>query len=94
MLIPGSASVVIFGELFIGCFAAVGVNPVLIAGMLPCICGVMCGITPPFALGLYAGISIAESDFTKTFKNNLWWIAVQYFLEVVILLGILPVLGL
>ena len=94
MLIPGSASVVIFGELFIGCFAAVGVNPLLIAGMLPCICGVMCGITPPFALGLYAGISIAESDFTKTFNNNLWWIAVQYLLEVVILLGILPVLGL
>ena len=94
MIIPGSAAVVIFGELFIGCFAAVGVNPVLIAGMLPCICGVMCGITPPFALGMYAGMSIAESEFSATFKNNLWWIAAQYLLEVVILLGFLPILGL
>ena len=54
----------------------------------------MCGITPPFALGMYAGMSIAESDFAKTFNNNLWWVAVQYLLEVVVLLGLLPVLGL
>lgn len=94
MVIPGSSVVVMFGPAFIVLFAAVGVNPLLVAAMLPCICGVMCGITPPFALGMYAGMSIAESDFDKTLKNDLWWVAVQYILEVVILLGLLPNFGL
>ena len=94
MIIPGSSSVVMFGPLFIGLLSSVGVNPLLAAAMLPCIFGVMCGITPPFALGMYAGMSIAESDFSKTFKNNLWWVAVQYLMEVIVLLGLLPILGL
>ncbi|MBQ9755974.1 MAG: TRAP transporter large permease subunit [Clostridia bacterium] len=94
MLIPGSSIVVIFGPVFITLFQAVGVNPILVAAMLPCICGVMCGITPPLALGMYAGMSIAESDFGKTVKNDIWWVILQYLLEVVVLLGLLPILGL
>lgn len=94
MVIPGSSLVVIFGPVFISTFASVGVNPVLAAAMLPCICGVMCGITPPLGLGMYAGMSLAESDFGKTFKNNLWWVAGQFVMEVVVLMGWLPILGL
>ena len=94
MLIPGSSVVTIFGPLIISLFATVGANPILVAAMLPCICGVMCGITPPLALGMYAGMSIAESDFSKTVKNNLWWVFTQYALEVIVLLGWLPILGL
>lgn len=94
MVIPGSSLVVIFGPVFITALANVGVDPLLAAAMLPCICGVMCGITPPLALGLYAGMSIAESDFSKTVKNDLWWVALQFLLEVVILMGFLPVMGL
>lgn len=94
MVIPGSSLVVIFGPVFITTLASVGVNPLLAAAMLPCICGVMCGITPPLGLGMYAGMSIAESDFSKTFKNNLWWVAAQFVLEVVVLMGWLPILGL
>ncbi len=94
MIIPGSSMVVMFGPVFITMFASVGVNPLLVAAMLPCMCGVMCGITPPFALGMYAGMSIAESDFDKTVKNDLWWVAVQYLLEVIVLLGWIPILGL
>lgn len=94
MIIPGSSLVSIFGALFISLFYAEGVNPVLVAAMLPCFCGVMCGITPPLALGMYAGMSIAESDPGKTIKNDLWWVAVQYLLEVIVLLGWLPILGL
>ncbi len=94
MVIPGSSLVVMFGSVFIALFAGVGVNPLLVAAMLPCICGVMCGITPPLALGMYAGISIAESDFGKTVRNGLWWVATQYLLEVVVLLGLLPIFGL
>ena len=94
MVIPGSSLVVIFGPVFITTLANVGVDPLLAAAMLPCICGVMCGITPPLALGLYAGMSIAESDYSKTVKNDLWWVALQFILEVVVLMGFLPIIGL
>jgi len=94
MVIPGSSLVVIFGPVFISTLATVGVNPLLAAAMLPCICGVMCGITPPLALGLYAGMSIAESDFSKTVVNDLWWVFLHFVLEVVVLMGWLPILGL
>lgn len=94
MVIPGSSLVVIFGPVFITSFASVGVDPVLAAAMLPCICGVMCGITPPLGLGMYAGMSLAESDFDKTFKNNLFWVAAQFIMEVIVLMGWLPILGL
>ncbi|MBP3387320.1 MAG: TRAP transporter large permease subunit [Clostridia bacterium] len=94
MVIPGSSLVVIFGPMFITTFASVGVDPVLAAAMLPCICGVMCGITPPLGLGMYAGMSLAESDFGKTFKNNLFWVAGQFIMEIVVLMGWLPILGL
>ena len=94
MIIPGSSQVVIFGPVFISAFAVAGSDPLFIAAMLPCICGVMCGITPPLALGMYAGMSIAESDFKKTLINDLWWVAAQYILEVIMLLGVLPIIGL
>ena len=94
MVIPGSSLVVIFGPVFIATLASVGVNPIIAAAMLPCICGVMCGITPPLGLGMYAGMSLAESDFDKTFRNNLWWVAAQFVMEVVVLMGWLPIIGL
>ena len=94
MVVPGSSQVVIFGSAFIATLAAVGVDPVLAAAMLPCICGVMCGITPPLGLGMYAGMSIAGSDFDKTFKNNLWWVAGQFIMQIIVLMGWLPILGL
>ncbi len=94
MVIPGSSLVSIFGMLFISLFYAQGADPVLVAAMLPCFCGVMCGITPPLALGMYAGMSIAESEPSKTIKNDLWWVAGQYILEVIVLLGWLPIIGL
>lgn len=93
MVVPGSSQVVIFGPVFITLLNGVGVNPLLSAAMLPCICGVMCGITPPLGLGMYAGMTIAESDFSKTFKNNLWWVAAQFILQVAVLMGWLPILG-
>jgi len=94
MVIPGSSLVVTFGAVFITTLETVGVDPMLAAAMLPCICGVMCGITPPLGLGMYAGMTLAESEFSKTFKNNLWWVAAQFILEVAVLMGWLPILGL
>ena len=52
------------------------------------------GITPPLALGMYAGMSIAGSDFKKTLINDLWWVLFQYILEVIMLMEWLPVFGL
>ena len=92
-VVPGSSQVVIFGPVFISLLANVGVSPLLAAAMLPCICGVMCGITPPLGLGMYAGMTIAQSDFSKTFKNNMWWVGAQFILQVAVLMGWLPVLG-
>lgn len=94
MVIPGSSLVATFGGVFIASFASVGIDPVLAAAMLPCICGVMCGITPPLGLGMYAGMSLAESDFSKTFKNNLWWVGAQFLMQVLVLMGLLPIMGL
>lgn len=93
MVIPGSSLVVIFGPMFITVLANAGCDPLLSAAMLPCICGVMCGITPPLGLGMYAGMTLAESDFGKTFRNNLWWVAAQFILQVLVLMGWLPILG-
>lgn len=94
MVVPGSSQVVIFGSAFIAALAAVGVDPVLAAAMLPCICGVMCGITPPLGLGMYAGMTISEAEFGPTFKNNLWWVAGQFVLQIIVLMGWLPIIGL
>ena len=94
MVIPGSSLVVIFGTVFIQILSGAGCDPLLSAAMLPCICGVMCGITPPLGLGMYAGMTLAQSDFNKTFKNNLWWVAAQFIMQVVVLMGWLPIMGL
>ena len=94
MVVPGSSQVVIFGPVFITLLAGVGVNPLLAAAMLPCICGVMCGITPPLGLGIYAGMSISGADFDKTVSNNMWWVAGQFLVQILVLMGVLPILGL
>lgn len=94
MIIPGSSLVVMFGPAFVVVLSSTGVDPLLAAGMLPCICGVMCGITPPLGLGMYAGMALADSDFGKTFRNNLWWVAAHFVLEIVVLMGWLPIIGL
>lgn len=94
MVIPGSSITVMFGPLFITALAAAGVPPLLAAAMLPVICGAMGLITPPFALCVYAAMGIAGSDFGKTFKNDLWWVFLQLITQMLVLMGLLPVLGL
>ncbi len=94
MLLPGSTQVKIFGGIIISIMAASGVNPMLAAGMLPCICGAMHGVTPPYCACVYTGMGIAQSKLKPTLINCMFWVIVHYILSVVIFLEILPIPGL
>lgn len=94
MLIPGSTQVKIFGGIIITILAGAGVNPMLACGMLPCICGAMHGVTPPYCACVYTGMGIAEAELGPTLKNCAWWILLHYLLSVVVIMGWLPLIGL
>lgn len=94
MLLPGSSQVKIFGGIIITLLAGVGCHPMLVAGMLPCICGAMHGVTPPYCACVYTGMGIAQSELKPTMVNCAIWVILHYLLSVFILLGIVPVWGL
>lgn len=94
MLLPGSTQVKIFGGIIISLMAAAGTNPMLAAAMLPCICGAMHGVTPPYCACVYTGMGIAQSELKPTLMNCMIWIVAHYALSVVILLELLPIWGL
>ena len=94
MLLPGSTQVKIFGGIIITVMAGAGCNPMLVAAMLPCICGAMHGVTPPYCACVYTGMGIAQAELKPTLLNCMIWIAAHYLLSVVILLELLPVWGL
>lgn len=94
MLLPGSSQVKIFGGVIIVIMAAAGCHPMLVAGMLPCICGAMHGVTPPYCACVYTGMGIAQAELKPTLLNCAIWIVIHYLLSVLILLGVLPVWGL
>lgn len=94
MLIPGSTQVKIFGGIIISVIAAAGGNPFIAAAMLPCICGAMHGVTPPYCACVYVGMGIAEAELKPTLKNCAIWIILHYLLSVVAIMGWLPLFGL
>ena len=94
MLIPGSTQVKIFGGMIISLIATAGGNPMMAAAMLPCICGAMHGVTPPYCTCVYIAMGIAEADLKTTLKNCIIWVAIHYLLSVAMILCLLPVLGL
>ena len=94
MLLPGSTQVKIFGSIIVVIFAGAGGNPMLVAAMLPCICGAMHGVTPPYCACVYMGMGIAQAKLKPTLLNCAIWVVLHYLLSVVILLGWLPIIGL
>lgn len=94
MLLPGSSQVKIFGGIIITIMAAAGTNPMLVAAMLPCICGAMHGVTPPYCACVYTGMGIAQSQLKPTLVNCMIWVVLHYLLSVLILLELIPVWGL
>ncbi len=91
MILPGSSQIAIFGVGIIGALSAVGVNPILIAAMLPAITGALEGMTPPLALAMYAAMGIAGSKMKETSILALIWVFIHLAVAIVILAGILPV---
>ena len=87
MLLPGSTQVKIFGGIIISIMAAAGGHPMLVAAMLPCICGAMHGVTPPYCACVYTGMGIAQSELKPTLKNCMIWVTLHYFLSVLVLLA-------
>lgn len=94
MLIPGPTQIKIFWGTIISVVATAGGNPLLVAAMLPCICGAMHGVTSPYATCIYVAMEIADSDIKKTTINGAIWILIHYILSIIVMLGLLPVLGL
>lgn len=94
MILPGSAQVAIFGTVMVSIMADVGANPMLVAGMLPVICGAMEGMTPPLALCMYTAMGISGAGMKETTINCLLWCALHYGLSVLFMLGVVPTLWL
>ncbi len=94
MLLPGSTQVKIFGGIIISILAAAGGNPMLAAAILPCICGAMHGVTPPYCACVYTGMGIAQSELKPTLLNCMIWVTLHYTLSVIIMLEWLPLWGL
>lgn len=93
MLLPGSSQIAIFGGTFLTIFAAVGINPLLGAAMLPAITGAMEGMTPPLALAMYAAMGISGSGFVETSKLAFVWIGCHLLVAILVFSGLLPVFG-
>lgn len=94
MMLPGSTQVKIFGGIIITILAAAGCNPLLAAAMLPCICGAMHGVTPPYCACVYMGMGIAQAELKPTLKNCAIWILLHYLLSAATILGFVPLFGL
>jgi len=94
MLIPGSTQVKIFGGIIISLIASAGGNPMMACAMLPCICGAMHGVTPPYCTCVYIGMGIAGAELKPTLKNCIIWIVIHYLLSVFMIAGFIPVMGL
>ncbi len=91
MVLPGSSQVAILGSAIISTGAAVGIDPFLIAVVMPAITGVMEGMTPPLALAMYTAMGIAKSRFWETAKLTYVWVFAHLIVTFLLLVGILPI---
>ena len=91
MVLPGSSQVALLGGAIISTGAAVGINPFLVAAVMPAITGVMEGMTPPLALAMFTAMGIAKSKFWPTAKLAYVWIAGNIVITILLLMGIIPI---
>lgn len=91
MVLPGSSQVALLGAAIISTGAAVGIDPFIVAAVMPAMTGVMEGMTPPLALGLFTAMGIAKSKFWPTAKLAYVWIIGNMVVAILLLIGILPI---
>ncbi|HHY60117.1 MAG TPA: TRAP transporter large permease subunit [Clostridia bacterium] len=91
MVLPVSSQVALLGGAIISTGAAVGIDPFLVAAVMPAITGVMEGMTPPMALALYTAMGIAKSEFWPTAKLAYVWIFGNMLMTVLLFTGVLPI---
>ncbi|OIQ61625.1 TRAP transporter large permease subunit [Neomoorella thermoacetica] len=91
MVLPGSSQVAILGSAIISTGAAVGLDPFLVAVVMPAITGVMEGMTPPLALAMYTAMGIARSKFWETAKLTYVWVFAHLIVTFLLLIGVLPI---
>ena len=91
MILPGSSQITIFGAGILGALTAVGVNPLLVAAILPAITGALEGMTPPLALAMYTAMGIAESSMKETSILAMVWVLTHLLTAIMILAGFIPV---
>lgn len=72
--------------------ASLGINPILVTGLLSVMIVTMGHMTPPFALTFNVAMGIAGADYLGMTKKIIFWCVCQYILIVAILAG-LPVIG-
>jgi TRAP-type C4-dicarboxylate transport system permease large subunit len=92
MVLPGSAQVALLGGVIISTGAAVGIDPFRVTAVLPAMTGVMEGMTPPLALGLFTAMGIAKARFWPTAKLAYVWIFGNMLMTILLLLGVIPIL--
>ncbi|HHT64523.1 MAG TPA: TRAP transporter large permease subunit [Clostridiales bacterium] len=91
MVLPGSSQVALLGGAIISTGAAVGIDPFLVAAVMPAITGVMEGMTPPLALAMFTGMGIAKSEFWPTAKKQYIWVLGNIIATILLFMGILPI---
>jgi C4-dicarboxylate transporter DctM subunit len=91
MVLPGSSQVALLGSAIITTGAAVGINPFLVAAVMPAITGVMEGMTPPLALGMFTAMGIARSEFWPTTRLAYVWIGGNIIISILLLTGMVPI---
>ena len=91
MFMPGSSQVALLGSAIITTGAAVGIDPFLVAAVMPALTGVMEGMTPPMALALYTAMGIAKSEFWPSVKYAYIWVAGHANISILLLMGLAPI---
>lgn len=91
MFMPGSSQVALLGSAIITTGAAVGIDPFLVAAVMPALTGVMEGMTPPMALALYTAMGIAKSEFWPSVKYAYIWVAGHAIISILLLMGLAPI---
>ena len=85
MFMPGTSMIPLLGPVYVLILSGYGVNPVIIAAMLPVLFVSLGQMTPPFAICMMAAMGIAKSEFKSTAIQAALWSIGQFAVALLIL---------